>query len=84
MSYFSEIYKAELPHRAVAVYMYLKDRSGKNGNCWPAISTMSKDLGLSRSTVKRALDDLERNRFITKDSRFRQNGGCTSNMYTIL
>ena len=33
MSYFQTIYAAELPHRAVAVYMYLRDRSNGEGTC---------------------------------------------------
>ena len=36
MSYFQTIYAAELPHRAVAVYMYLRDRSNGEGACWPS------------------------------------------------
>ena len=59
MGYFQEIYQAEIPHRCVTVYMYLKDRTGRKGTCWPAIGTIARDLGLSRSTVKRALKDLE-------------------------
>ena len=31
MGYFSNIYKAELPHRDITVYMYLKDRSNSQG-----------------------------------------------------
>ena len=60
MSYFDTIYADTfLPHRAIPVYMYLKDRSGSTGSCWPGIKTIAKDLNLSRSTVKRALTDLE-------------------------
>ena len=40
MSYFQEIYQSELSHRARAVYMYLKDRSDRDGRCWPAIRTI--------------------------------------------
>lgn len=82
MSYFSCIYGAsphELPHRARAVYMYLKDRSGKNNCCWPAVKTIAKDLQLSRSTVKRALNDLVRAGLIEKECRYRENGSHTSN-----
>ena len=54
MSYFDTIYADTfLPHRAIPVYMYLKDRSGSTGSCWPGIKTIAKDLNLSRSTVKR-------------------------------
>ena len=61
MSYFDTIYADTLlPHRAIPVYMYLKDRSGSTGSCWPGIKTIAKDLNLSRSTVKRALADRSR------------------------
>ena len=83
MGYFDSIYAADLPHRAIMVYMYLKDRSGSKGNCWPAISTIAKDLNLSRSTVKRALVELETAGFIEKENRYRDNGGRTSNLYKV-
>lgn len=82
MSYFNTIYTAspgELPHRARAVYMYLKDRAGKVSECWPAVNTIAADLQLSRSTVKRALHDLVEAGLIEKESRYRENGSRTSN-----
>ena len=79
MSWFGTIYAdGELSHRAKAVYMYLCDRSDAEGKCWPGIKTIATDLKLSRSTVKRALADLE------KTHRFRENGSYTSNLYTVL
>ena len=66
MGYFTEIYAQELPHRAKAVYMYLKDRSNKDGQCYPSIGTVARELQLSRRTVERAIDDLVRAGFITK------------------
>ncbi len=33
VGYFSKIYASELPHRAKAVYMYLKDRCNAEGQC---------------------------------------------------
>ena len=40
MGYFESIYSDEnLPHRAKAVYMYLKDRANQQGQCWPGINT---------------------------------------------
>ena len=81
MSYFQTIYHSDLSHRARVVYMYLKDRSDRNGRCWPAIKTIAAELGLSRSTVKRALDDLCRAGFLVKESRWRENGSHSSNLY---
>ena len=83
MSYFQKIYRSELNHRARAVYMYLKDHADKQGTCWPGIKTISRNLGLSRSTVKRALDDLCGAGLVVKESRWRENGSLTSNLYRI-
>lgn len=82
MSYFNHIYSAspdELPHRARAVYIYLRDRAGKDSDCWPAVKTIAADLQLSRSTVKRALHDLVHAGLIEKEPRYRENGSNTSN-----
>lgn len=86
MSYFNTIYRAsdeDLPFRARAVYMYLHDRSGKKKNCWPAVGTIAKDLNLSRSTVKRALNDLAATGLLVKEARYRENGSRTSNLLRI-
>lgn len=76
-----EIYSTNLPHRAIVVYMYLRDRADKNGSCFPAISTIASELKLSKSTVKRALNDLEKAHYIRRERRYRQSGGNSSNLY---
>jgi len=81
MGYFTSLYASELPHRAVAVYMYLKDRADKDGKCYPAIGTIAGELKLSRSTVKRAITDLEESGHLRKEQRWRENGGKSSNLY---
>lgn len=84
MGYFEKIYQSNLSHRARAVYMYLKDHADSDGKCWPGIRAISVELGLSRSTVKRALDDLCKVGLISKESRWRENGSLTSNLYRLL
>lgn len=84
MGYFEKIYQSELSHRARTVYMYLKDHADSRGQCWPGIKTIAAELGLSRSTVKRALDDLCREGLISKEPRWRENGSLSSNLYTVL
>lgn len=81
MGYFTSLYSSELPHRARTVYMYLSDRSDKEGRCYPAIGTIARKLKLSRSTVKRAIVDLEKNGYLTKEQRWRESGGKSSNMF---
>lgn len=84
MSYFSTIYADDnLPSRAKAVYMYLHDRADAEGKCWPGIKKIASDMGMSCSTVKRALADLERHGYIKKVPRQRSNGSSTSNLYFI-
>jgi len=83
MGYFDSIYAADLPHRAVTVYMYLKNRANSEGACWPAVRTIARDLRLSRATVQRALRDLEGAGWLVKEPRWRENGSSSSNMYRI-
>ena len=84
MGYFRKLYQSGLPPRAISVYMYLKDRTDKNGTCYPSIGTISKELVLSRNTVKRGIDDLVKAGFIQKETRLRDNGGRSSNLYRLL
>ena len=83
MGYFSAIYSEDLPHRAKAVYMYLKDRCNQNNQCYPAIGTIAKELRLSRRTVERAIADLEQAGLLMKEQSWRENGGRSSLLYTL-
>lgn len=77
-------YQSTLKSRALQVLVYLIDRSNKEGTCFPAISTMSRELHISVSTVKRALRELTESGFVKKESRFREkNQGQTSNLYIL-
>lgn len=79
-----EIYKMNLPHRAIAVYLYLESCANKGRTCYPAIGTIARELHLSVSTVKRAITDLEREGFLRKKQRWRENGGRSSLLYEII
>lgn len=57
--------------------------SASKGECWPGIKSIANDLGLSRSTVKRAVKDLEKHGYLEKEPRYRDNGSFTSNLYRI-
>ena len=83
MGFFSSVYAADLPHRAVTVFMYLKSRAGKDRQCFPAIGTIAADLKLSRRTVERALADLEKAGFVRRTARWRKRGGQSSNLYVL-
>ena len=83
MSYFASIYVSDLPHRARTVYMYLRDRCNKENQCYPSIGTIAGELQLSRRTVERAIADLEDAGLLTKEQRWRENGGRSSLLFTL-
>jgi GntR family transcriptional regulator len=83
MSRLDFLYRMDLPHRAVSVYIYLFDRADKNGECWPAIPTIAKELKLSESTVRRASKDLKKAGLITTEQRYREKGGKSSLLYKL-
>lgn len=84
MPIYTKLYQTELLHRAKLVYIYLYDRMDSEKKAWPGINTIAKDLSLSRSTVKRAIKDLEKADLIRKEPHFRDNGSATSNRYYLL
>ncbi len=77
------LYRMELPHRAVSVFIYLFDRANKDGECWPAIPTIATDLKISQSTVRRALRDLRGAELLVTEQRYREKGGKSSLLYKI-
>ena len=83
MNWFESIYSDDLPSRAVAVYMYLVHRTNSDGQCWPSERTIARDLSMSKSTVKRALNDLKRNGYITVEQRHRKSGANSTLLYTV-
>lgn len=78
------LYCMDLPHRAKLVYLYLYDRKNKDNVTWPGLNTIARELSLSRSTVKRAIHDLEQANLVRKEAHYRQNGSATSNRYYLL
>ncbi len=77
------LYRSDLPSRAIVVYMYLADRAGQKGFCYPGIPRIARDTGLSVNTVRRAIQDLKRTGFVLVDERSRSNGADSSNLYTL-
>ncbi len=84
MPIYTKLYRSELSHRAKLVYLYLHDRMDSEKKAWPGINTIASDLSISRSTVKRAIKDLEKASLIRKEPHFRENGSATSNRYYLL
>ena len=83
MSRLNFLYRAELPHRAVAVYIYLADRTNENNECWPAIPTIAADLKYSPSTVRRGIRDLKKAGLLETEQQYRKNGGKSSLLFRL-
>ena len=83
MGFLDTFYQQNLPSRAVTVYLYLRERSNKDGTCFPSIPTVSRDTGLSEATVKRAIQDLTAAGWLQKEPRLRRNGARSSNLYLL-
>ena len=77
------LYEMELPHRAVAVYQYLYFRADREGQCWPAVPTIAKDLKLSEKTVRRSIKDLQKADLIETEQRYRRSGGKSSLLFRV-
>lgn len=84
MGRLSVLLNSELPSRAVAVYLVLNEYADKNGYCFPSLKTIAQGTGLSKSTVKRAIQDLTAAGFIQREQRYRENGALSSCMYHLL
>ncbi len=84
MNYFDNIYKDNIPSRAVSVYMYLFHRANSDGKCWPSEKRIAKDLSISHSTVKRAIKDLRNHGYISTEQRYRKTGGNSTLEFTIV
>lgn len=83
MSRLDFLYRTELPHRAIAVYIYLADRTNENNECWPAIPTIAADLKYSPSTVRRGISDLKKAGLLETEQRYRKKGGKSSLLFRL-
>lgn len=77
------VYKSDLPSRAKQIMFYLINRANAEGTCFPSNKTIASDCGISTRTVQRTMKVLLEKGFIKRDSRFREQGGQTSNLYTL-
>ena len=63
------------------ILCYLLMRAGNQDICYPSLNTISEDIDISLSTVKRAIPELVEKGYLKKVNRKRKNGSSTSNLY---
>jgi hypothetical protein len=64
------IMSKNLDHIAVRVYAYLLWRAGNKGDAWPGVDTISKDIGASGPSIKRAFRSLILDNWIRRFRKF--------------
>ena len=70
------------PHPAM-VYLYLLSSINKDTRqCWPSMKTIARKLDISKSTVEKAIVELEQRALIVKSNRSRDSR-IISNLYTL-
>jgi DNA-binding transcriptional MocR family regulator len=63
------------------ILILLANKADESFSCYPSIRTLMGESGAGRSTVLRALKDLETNGFITRQPQFRESGAQRSSRY---
>ena len=81
---FRFLYEMDIPHRAVAVYQYLFFRANEDGQCWPSVPRIARDIKLSERTVRRAIGELREAGLIETEQQYRMSGGKSSLLFTIV
>lgn len=77
------IYRAEgLSDSAKKVYVYLSASADHDGYCFPFYRTIARRTGLSKSTVGKAIKELEAFGLLTHQQRISRRGG-SSNLYHV-
>lgn len=54
------------PKARLVAFVLSTHMNARGGQCFPALSTIARETGLARSTVQRALDELEDARYLAR------------------
>lgn len=69
------------PGPKIVLYWLADHHNGETGLCCPSLSTLAKECEMSKATVVRHLDFLEKEGLIVRSERHRENGSQTSSHY---
>lgn len=75
------LFHPQLTSHAVRLYGVLMRFAGESRHCWPGLVTLAGKIGSSRSTVQRAIKELEAVGALTVSPRYSEHGDRTSNDY---
>ena len=55
----------------------------REGECWPAVPTIAREIQLSEKTVRRAILDLCKAKILETEQRYRTKGGKSSLLFKL-
>ncbi len=67
-----------------AVYLWLCFHSNQDGTCYPSVNTLSREAGVSKKMVNKAIKTLETAGILQKENRENENKEKLTNLYTII
>ena len=77
------MHQDKLPPRLKFILVVLADAADDQGVCWPRISTVARNVGVSTRTVQRAIQYLVRQKLVTVQPQLRPDGSSSSNRYQL-
>ena len=80
---YNMIFDMPLSAHARIVYQYIRKCSGKNGESFSSVGEISRACGNSKSSVNRALTELDRANLIEAEARYTDDGRQISNIYRL-
>lgn len=77
-------YGRELGPFGIAAYCALVRHADKGGRCFPSLATLANETGMSKPTLVKALETLERVGLVTRERRDAEGKGHISTLYTLV
>lgn len=78
------LFDEQVTMQAKMVYVVLSGHVGPEGTCWPSHATIAREASMATSTVKRSLAELQDRGLVKWRARERDDGGKSSNLYTLM
>lgn len=78
------IFTHKLGHPARTLWLALNTYADKEAQCFPGLKSLSQRLGISERRLRVLKKELVKKGFLRVEARHRENGGQTSNKYTLL
>lgn len=73
----------DLSHAGFRIYCALACRANAEGKAWPSLTRLARDLGMGKSTVCRAIAEIEKAKLVTVDRGDAEAGDPDHNVYVL-